>query len=87
MRLARLAAAKGDKTRAILRMVGRGAIVLMLAVLDLDFWILGALLVLWGLVASLKVTTERAALRIIRRNKESRPQAEQRRFAAMIGRG
>jgi hypothetical protein len=68
-------------------MVGRGAIVLMLAVLDLDFWILGALLVLWGLVASLKVTTERAALRIIRRNKESRPQAEQRRFAAMIGRG
>jgi hypothetical protein len=68
-------------------MVGRGAIVLMLAGLDLDFWILGALLVLWGLVASLKVTTERAALRIIRRSKESWPQAEQRRFAGMIGRG
>jgi hypothetical protein len=83
-RVAKLADAKGGKTRAILKLVGRGAIVLTLAALDLGLWILGALFVPLGFVSSLKGATERVALRIIRRGKESRLKAEQRRFAAMF---
>ncbi len=85
-RLARLAAAKGGKTRAVLKLVGRGALVLTLAALDLGFWILGAALVLFGFVSSLKGTTERITLRMVRRAKERRLRAEQR-FAAMTLRG
>lgn len=85
-RLARLAAAKGGKTRAVLKLVGRGALVLTLAALDLGFWIFGAALVLFGFVSSLKGTTERITLRMVRRAKERRLRAEQR-FAAMTLRG
>ena len=82
-RLARLAETKGGKTRAILKVVGRGAIVLTLAAFDLGLWILGALAVLFGFVSSLKGTTERIALRVIRRGKERRA----RRLAALALRG
>jgi len=82
-RLARLAQAKGGKTRAILKTVGRGAIVLTLAAVDLGLWILGALIALLSFVSSLKAATERVALRVIRRNKEKRAG----RFAALtVGR-
>ncbi|MGI8525921.1 MAG: hypothetical protein ACR2K5_07010 [Pseudolabrys sp.] len=86
-RLARLAAAKGGKTRAIIKLVGRGALVLTLAALDLGFWILGAALALFGFVSSLKGTTERITLRMVRRGKMRRLRAEQQRFAAMTARG
>jgi hypothetical protein len=85
-RLARLAAAKGGKTRAILKIAGRGAIMLTLAVFDLGAWVLGALLTLFGLVASLKSTTERVTQRVIDRRK-ARRLAQQQRFAAMTARG
>src|SRR4029077_16798454 len=58
-RIARLAAAKGGKTRAILKLAGRGAIPLGLGTFNLATWILWALLTLLGLAASLKRMTER----------------------------
>jgi hypothetical protein len=82
-RLARLAAVKGGKTRAIIKLVGRGALVLTFAALDLGSWMLGALLVVFGFVSSLKGATERITHRMIQRSKERRAG----RFAAMTVRG
>jgi hypothetical protein len=81
-RVAALAEKAGGKTRAILKVVGRGAIALTFATFDLGIWILGALLTVFGFVSSLKGTTERVALRIIRRNKDRRAA----RFAAIVAR-
>src|SRR5262249_27253300 len=58
-RLARLAAAKGGKTRAILKLAGRGAILLTMGTFNLAMWIFSALLTVFGFVASLKRATER----------------------------
>lgn len=68
-RLARLAEAKGTKTRAILKLAGRGALTLTTALFDLASWIFWAILNLLGLVASLKRGVERLTLRFIRRRK------------------
>lgn len=57
-KLARLAAAKGGKIRAILKLVGRSAIVLALGAFDLAMWLFWALVTLLGFVASLKRMTE-----------------------------
>ncbi len=43
-RLARLSAAKGGKTRAIVKLLGRGAIVLAASALDLSLWVFWAAL-------------------------------------------
>jgi hypothetical protein len=85
-RLARLAEKAGGKTRAILKVAGRGAIALSFAIIDVAVWIVGALLTIFGLVASLKSTTERVTQRVIDRGKRRRF-ARQRRFAAMTTRG
>ena len=77
--VAKLAEKAGGKTRAILKVVGRGAIALTLATFDLGVWILGALLTAFALVSSLKSATERTTMRILRYRKERR----QRRFAAL----
>jgi hypothetical protein len=82
-RVAKLAEKEGSKTRAILKVVGRGAIALTFAVFDLGSWILGALLSLFAFVSSLKSATERMTLRVLRRRKERRLQ----RFAALTARG
>jgi len=58
-RAARLAEAKGGKTRAILKLLGRGALLLAAGALDLTLWLFGALLALFGLLSSIKATTER----------------------------
>jgi hypothetical protein len=57
-KLARLAAVKGGKTRAILKLVGRSAIVLAVGAFDLAMWLFWALVTLLGFVASLKRMTE-----------------------------
>jgi hypothetical protein len=57
-KLARLAAAKGGKTRAILKLAGRSAIVLAVGAFDLAMWLFWALVTLLGFAASLKRTTE-----------------------------
>jgi hypothetical protein len=86
-RLAKLAEKKGGKTRAILKVAGRGAIALSLAAIDLGLWILGALFTVFGLVSSLKSAAERATSNALRRRKERRLADQQRRFAAMTARG
>jgi len=60
-KLARLATAKGGKTRAILKLVGRSAIVLALGAFDLSMWLFWALVTLLGFVASLKRMTEESS--------------------------
>jgi hypothetical protein len=84
-RLARLAEAAGSKTRAILKVAGRGAIMLTFAVIDLALWIGGALLTVLGFVVSLKSTTERITQRVINRGKRRR--LERQRFASAAMRG
>jgi hypothetical protein len=59
-RAARLAETKGGQTRAILKMLGRGALLLAVGAFDLSLWVFGALLALFGFLASIKATTERA---------------------------
>jgi hypothetical protein len=71
-RVAKLAEAKGSQTRAILKLLGRGAIMLTVGVLNLAWWMLWALLSLVALVSSLKAAAERATLRHIRRRKAAR---------------
>jgi ATP-dependent protease HslVU (ClpYQ) peptidase subunit len=59
-RAARLAEAEGGKTRAILKILGRGALLLAGGVFDLALWVLSALLALFSLLATIKSMTERA---------------------------
>ena len=53
-RLARLSAAKGGKTRAIIKLLGRGAILLTVSALDLASWTLWAALLLFGFASCCK---------------------------------
>jgi hypothetical protein len=68
-RLARLAAAKGGKTRAIVKLLGRAAIVLTAGALDLACWVLWAGIALLGFCASCKAAAERATQRYLDRRK------------------
>jgi hypothetical protein len=68
-RLARLAAAKGGKTRAIVKLLGRAAIVLTASALDLASWLLWAGFALLGFCASCKAAAERATQRYLDRRK------------------
>ena len=65
----RLAVAKGGKTRAILKLFGRGAIVLTRSMIDLALALMWAAANLIGFCASLKRTAERTTLAVIRRRK------------------
>jgi ATP-dependent protease HslVU (ClpYQ) peptidase subunit len=58
-RAARLAESKGGQTRAILKVLGRGALLLAAGAFNLTLWVFGALLALFGLLSSIKATTER----------------------------
>ena len=71
-RAARLAGAKGGQTRAILKMLGRGALLLATGAFDLAFWVFGALLTLFGFLASIKSTSERLTSAWLRRRKAKR---------------
>jgi hypothetical protein len=68
-RLARLAAAKGGKTRAIVKLLGRAAIVLTASAFELASWLLWAGFALFGFCASCKAATERATQRYLDRRK------------------
>jgi hypothetical protein len=65
-RFARLAAAKGGKTRAIIKLLGRGAIIFAASALELANWLLWAAFLLLGFASSCKATAERMTLRYIR---------------------
>jgi len=68
-RVARLAEKQGGKTRAILKVGGRAAIVLTGAAFDLAVWLFGALFTVLGFVASMKRGAERLTESYLRRRK------------------
>ena len=68
-RLARLAAAKGGKTRAIIKLTGRAAIIAAVGAIDLAGWLFWAALMLFGFVSSCKAAVERMTLRHLQRRK------------------
>ena len=68
-KIARLAAAKGGKTRAILKLAGRSAIVLTVGTFNLATWLFWAIVTLFSFVSSLKRTTERITQRYCVRRK------------------
>jgi hypothetical protein len=71
-RLSVLAGAKGGKTRAILKLAGRGAIVLTANVFSLAMWMFWAIFSLLGFVSSLKRMVERATERSCARRRRRR---------------
>jgi hypothetical protein len=75
-RLARLSAAKGGKTRAIVKLLGRGAIILTASALDLTLWIFWAALALFGFCSSCKRCAESLTLRHLQRRKLRLARAE-----------
>jgi hypothetical protein len=71
-RAARLAESKGGQTRAILKVLGRGALLLAAGAFDLTMWVFGALLALFGFLSSIKATTERLTQSWLLRKKARR---------------
>jgi len=71
-RIARLAAAKGGKTRAILKLAGRGAILLAVGTFNLAMWLFWAFVALFGFASSLKRVTERITERFCMRHRNHR---------------
>jgi hypothetical protein len=71
-RAARLAESKGGQTRAILKLLGRGALLLAAGTFDLSLWLFGALLALFGLLSSIKATTERLTMAWLTRKRARR---------------
>jgi hypothetical protein len=78
-KIARLAAAKGGKTRAILKLAGRSAIVLTVGAFNLANWMLWAIVTAFGLVSALKRMTERATERSCSRRRLRRARQQQAR--------
>jgi hypothetical protein len=68
-RLAKLAEKKGGKMRAILKLTGRGALVVAAGTMSLLSWILWAVLALLGFASSIKGAAERYTLRRIQQRK------------------
>src|SRR6202163_4427127 len=71
-RAARLAESKGGQTRAILKVLGRGALLLAAGAFNLTLWVFSALLALFGFLSSIKATTERLTLSWLQRKKTRR---------------
>ena len=81
-KLATLAAAKGGKTRAIVKVLGRGAIMLTSSLFTLASWIFWALFNLLAFAAACKRTAERMTLRHCERRRLRRLRLENQRLAA-----
>jgi hypothetical protein len=75
-RAARLAESKGSQTRAIIKILGRGALLLAAGAFNLAWWVFGACLALVGCLASIKATTERLTLSYLQRKKLKRARRE-----------
>lgn len=71
-RFARIAVAKGGKTRAILKLVGPAAGLLATSALTLATWLFSALVALIGFFASCKATAERLTARYLQWRKARR---------------
>lgn len=75
-RAARLAESRGSQTRAILKLLGRGALLLAAGAFNLALWVFWALLALFGFVASIKATTERLTMSWLARRKARQPRMQ-----------
>jgi hypothetical protein len=84
-RAARLAESKGGQTRAILKLLGRGALLLAAGAFNLTLWVFAALLALFGFLSSIKATTERLTLSWLRRKKARRLRAQMAAMALTSG--
>ncbi|NWG23724.1 MAG: hypothetical protein HXY30_04780 [Pseudorhodoplanes sp.] len=84
-RVARLAEKNGGTTRAILKTLGRGAIALSMAAIDLAWLIVSAALAVFGFVSSLKATVERATWRHLQRRQRRLARRGDLRGLAMTG--
>ena len=71
-RAARLAESKGKETRAIIKMIGRGALLLATGAFNLAWWVFAALIALAGILASIKSTTERLTWAWLARRKRKK---------------
>ena len=71
-RAVRLAESRGGQTRAILKLLGRGALLLAAGAFNLTMWVFGALLALFGFLSSIKATTERLTMALLRAKKARR---------------
>src|ERR1700733_12098636 len=71
-RAAQLAESRGNQTRAILKVLGRGALLLAAGAFNLTLWVFGAGLALFGFLSSIKATTERLTLSWLLRKKARR---------------
>lgn len=87
-RAARLAESKGGQTRAIVKILGRGALLLTAGAFNLAWWVFAALLALAGFVCSIKATTERLTLAYLQRAKLKRTRRDlDRAQRELAGRG
>ncbi|MBC7586447.1 hypothetical protein FNL55_18295 [Tardiphaga sp. vice352] len=68
-RIAKLAEKNGGQTRAILKMFGRGAILLAVGAFNMTMWVFWALLTLFGFVCSIKAATERVTWSWLQRSR------------------
>jgi hypothetical protein len=68
-RIAKLAEKYGGKTRAVLKLGGRAAILLTMSAVNLVSWVFAAVMTLFGFCASCKRAAERATERFIRHRK------------------
>jgi hypothetical protein len=84
-RIARLAASKGGKTRAILKLAGRSAILLTVGTFNLAMWVFWAIATILGLISSLKKATERTTERYCARRKVRRARRHARRERQQCG--
>jgi hypothetical protein len=71
-RAVRLAETKGGQTRAIIKILGRGALLLATGAFNLAMWVFSAVLALFGFLSSIKATTERLTLSWLQRSKARR---------------
>jgi hypothetical protein len=86
-RIAKLAEKEGSRTRAILKVAGRGAIMLAALAFDASLWLLWATITVFGFVSALKSVVERTTLQILRRRRERRMGRAMQQIAALPARG
>jgi hypothetical protein len=75
-RAARLAEKKGSQTRAILKILGRGALLLTMGAFNLAWWVFAACFAVLGFLSSIKSATERLTLSWLQRSKRNRAQRD-----------
>lgn len=71
-RAARLADVKGGRTRAVIKLLGRGALLLTAGLFNLAWWVFAAILLVVGFLSSIKSTTENLTRWWIARRKRRR---------------